>query len=743
VTTTAAHSPASNPDAEQANRTVFAAVRAALAASGLPGTMWPYAAMDAVNKGNFVPKRQPDGTYRAPVIALGAPSLPPSPAHLLPFGQHGYVTVTGDKGKLAPRATLARYLGAPSQHQYAVLLPSGSVTNVRAAEFAPVSAPTSPSPRYAVTRAPIQNACSKQISACAAAAQSSVVPTAPRTLAEARARPDAAEWQRAHDAELRRHDGELRTWTYVEQLPTDRPAPHVVTYRAKTNQYGGLERRKARIALAGNRLRPGVDFDQRRTASHMPSQAGRRFLYAVAAAEGAAVHSWDVPGAYMRAPSDPRYRVTMRQPPNFDGSYAAPGKVCLLRRAMPGAPDANSSWETFRDYWLHQWGWRRVQSEPSMFICEVAPGMYARMSADTDDFLVTAPTDAHLDALARPLLANWQITIQRLSSRSPIVQRGPALPDLAAPASIQHVGLKVERLPDGGIKLSNPKTVAALLHEHGLSECAPAVLPHKISADACLARPGEPMADPTRYRSIVGSLRFLADSTHPLIAFTVGVLGRHLHQPASRHMDMAVHVLRYLQGQRDSGLVFNRASTLHLAAATDSDYASDVDTRRSVSGVLVTVNGQPVFWSSSRQHTVSHSSTEAEYIAADTGARVLVWLAALADDFRVPLARRPTTLTIDDKPAARYHDGRITVDNRADLAIHVDNSGAIDMAYASGPTKRTKHLDVRHHYIQQCVARRVLRLQQCTTDEQLADVFTKPLGRIKFTRAFQLLRVAA
>jgi hypothetical protein len=97
-------------------------------------------------------------------------------------------------------------------------------------------------------------------------------------------------------------------------------------------------------------MQPGVDFDEMRTASHMPSQSGRRFLLAVAAAEGAAAQSWDVLGAHMRAPADPWYRVTMQQQPNFDGTLAAPGKVCVIRRAMPGASDANALWEHFRDY---------------------------------------------------------------------------------------------------------------------------------------------------------------------------------------------------------------------------------------------------------------------------------------------------------------------------------------------------------------------------------------------------------
>jgi hypothetical protein len=158
------------------------------------------------------------------------------------------------------------------------------------------------------------------------------------------------------------------------------------------------------------------------------------------------------------------------------------------------------------------------------------------------------------------------------------------------------------------------------------------------------------------------------------------------------------------------------------------------------------VNGSPVLWSSSCQTTVTkcqttvtNSSTEAEYISADAGARVLVCLAQLADDLRVPVVKRSTTLTIDDKPAATYRNGVVITDERPDVALHVDNNGAIDMTHAQGPAKRTKHLDVRHHYLHLCVARKVLRMRQRSTNAQLADCLTKPLGRVNF-QAFQLLQ---
>ena len=138
--------------------------------------------------------------------------------------------------------------------------------------------------------------------------------------------------------------------TYQVPRADDRPLPYVMAFRAKTNLFGGLERQKVRCAIRGDRMRPGLDFDATRTASHMPSQAGRRLLLAAAAVEGYAVDIWDVPGAYPRAPNDPRFRITMRQPPRSDDTLAAPGMVCVLRRAMPGDPSANAQWDTWRDF---------------------------------------------------------------------------------------------------------------------------------------------------------------------------------------------------------------------------------------------------------------------------------------------------------------------------------------------------------------------------------------------------------
>lgn len=121
-----------------------------------------------------------------------------------------------------------------------------------------------------------------------------------------------------------------------------------MAFRAKINFFGGLknhfwtERPKVRCAIRGDRMRHGLDFDAMRPASHMPSQAGCSLLLSAAAAVGYVIVSFETVGAYTRALNDLLFRITMRQPPRSGGTFAAPGNICVLRRAMPGGPSANT-----------------------------------------------------------------------------------------------------------------------------------------------------------------------------------------------------------------------------------------------------------------------------------------------------------------------------------------------------------------------------------------------------------------
>ena len=119
-------------------------------------------------------------------------------------------------------------------------------------------------------------------------------------------------------------------------------------------------------------------------------------------------------------------------------------------------------------------------AEPSMFVINTPNGV-ARMEADNDDFFVSAPTETDLDNLAKPLQEAWQITVQELKSENSIEKMTKS--ENGPPDSFQHVGLKITRLTNGGIKISNPKIINKILQEKGLDGSNAVSVPYVINAD--------------------------------------------------------------------------------------------------------------------------------------------------------------------------------------------------------------------------------------------------------------------
>lgn len=198
-------------------------------------------------------------------------------------------------------------------------------------------------------------------------------------------------------------------------------------------------------------------------------------------------------------------------------------------------------------------------------------------------------------------------------------------------------------------------------------------------------------------------------------------------------MEAIKPILRYLTSRKNDSLTYYNKVPIKMECYTDSDYAEDTDARRSVSEILVTASEMVLVWASSRQATVSHRWKESGYVAADTGATFLLWLESLANELRIALKQR-TILKINDKAKTEYYDGEIVEDTRNDLKLLVDNKGVYDIANSYGPSKRTKVLDVRHHYIQKNVNQKSLKLNQVPTTEQEINFLTKPVSRILFKK---------
>lgn len=213
--------------------------------------------------------------------------------------------------------------------------------------------------------------------------------------------------------------------------------------------------------------------------------------------------------------------------------------------------------------------------------------------------------------------------------------------------------------------------------------------------------------------------------------------GRHLHDPSQRHVDALKPIYRYLSSRVHDGPVYDQKGPLQSTCYTESDYAGCKDTRRSVSGNLLLANGQPIMWGASLHSFPGHSSTETEFISADTGARNLMCMSRLADEMHIPMQKQVANLIVDNKPSIRYHEGVILENDANDLHLLVDNKGAYDIANSYGPSKRTKHMEVRHHYSQYLINNKTIRITLVPTTEQWSDLLTKRVGKALFKSDMQ------
>ena len=199
---------------------------------------------------------------------------------------------------------------------------------------------------------------------------------------------------------------------------------------------------------------------------------------------------------------------------------------------------------------------------------------------------------------------------------------------------------------------------------------------------------------------------YAATITRPDIAYAAGLLARTASKWNKGHVKAAGHLLRYLRGTSDLCLTFDAISSKRVALGyADADWGGCLDTRRSTTGYLFRTFGGPVAWKSRRQPTTALSTAEAEYMASADATRQAIWLRLLLDDLGEP----QTTMTILN-----------------------DNQACIQLSKNPVHHDRSKHIDMRHHFLRDHVNSNTIELLHVPTADNLADLLTKPLGVDKF-----------
>jgi hypothetical protein len=206
------------------------------------------------------------------------------------------------------------------------------------------------------------------------------------------------------------------------------------------------------------------------------------------------------------------------------------------------------------------------------------------------------------------------------------------------------------------------------------------------------------------YREAIGSLMYLMVSTRPDLAQAVGILSRFLNDPGETHWTEVKRVFRYLQGSRDLGIVYRRTQGVTLEGYTDSDWAGDVDDRRSTSAYVMMLGGGAVSWKSKRMSSPALSSTEAEFMAATEASKEVLWV----KDFLWELGMGQGT-----------------------VVVYSDNQSSIKVMRNPVGHGRMKHIELQAYFVRDLIAKKQLEFVYCPTEEMVADSLTKAVPREK------------
>jgi hypothetical protein len=291
------------------------------------------------------------------------------------------------------------------------------------------------------------------------------------------------------------------------------------------------------------------------------------------------------------------------------------------------------------------------------------------------------------------------------------IQRRFNMKIIGFPKSI--LGMKLEyNIKSKIITLSNEKYIDQILSNHNMSNAHPTVTPELqelLGPESC------PVMESERremqlipYRKLVGELLYLMNTSRPDIAHAVGTLARFMENPGMKHWSAAKRVLRYLAGTKNIGIIMNGNtdnSRYHITAYSDADWGRDIHGRKSIYGYIIHLNGCPISWISKKQTFVAQSTCESEYVGMSEGIREIRWINQLLQELHIS-----TTIP----------------------TLYADNESAVKIASNTGMDNRIKSIDINYHYIKDEVAHKHVLIESVSTDNNIADIFTKPLGSGKF-----------
>ncbi len=515
----------------------------------------------------------------------------------------------------------------------------------------------------------------------------------PITYKQAMESPFAMQWQEAMEAEynsLQKH----KTWA-LTKLPKDRKVVGCKwVFRIKRKADGSVDRFKARLVAKGFTQEEGIDYDE--VFSPVARYTSVRTVLALANEYDMEIEQMDVQTAFLHGDLDEE--IYMSQPEGFV-ERGKEGLVCKLQKSLYGLKQAARCWNLKINAHLLKLGYSQNQADHCVYCKRVGESVMI-LALYVDDLILISDSKELIQAEKKALSQQFEIK-----------DLGPA-----------HFILGIQIRRDRAKRqmfLSQSTYLKKVLERFGMSECKPANVPMDAGLRANFDQENSEECDKTLFQSAIGSINYAVTATRPDLAAALGCVNSYMQSPKVVHWKGVKHILRYIRGTVDFGLTFSASpqgpkSPLLLIGYSDSDWAGCNVSRKSTSGYVfylgsgVEGHGSAISWSSRRQSTVALSSTEAEYVSASATAQEAIWLRKLLTDLFLP--------------------------QKTPCVIYVDNQGSIKLAKNQTVHGRSKHIQIKWHFVRQLVADGDICLKYVSSQENKADGFTKPLTLPLFTR---------
>jgi len=483
-------------------------------------------------------------------------------------------------------------------------------------------------------------------------------------------------WKKAMEEEMLMIQ-KNKTWELVER-PKDRKVIGVKwVYRTKLNADCSINKYKARLVVKGYAQIFGVDYSD--TFAPVARLDTIRLLLAIASQKGWKVFQLDVKSAFLNGVL--QEEIYVEQPDGFV-VQGEEDKVYLLKRALYGLKQAPRAWYSRIDDHLQSLGFTKSLSEATLYVKQKGNDVLI-VSLYVDDILVTGNHARLIEEFKQEMTDVFEMTDLGLMT--------------------YFLGMEVKQ-SQNEVFICQKKYAKEILKKFQMEECKATSTPMN-QKEKLGKEDGTDKVDEGYFRSLIGCLMYLT-ATRPDILFAVSILSRFMHCASEMHLKAAKRILRYIKGTDNYSVKFEKCQSFKLCGFSDSDWAGSIDDMKSTSGYCFGLGSGVFSWCSKKQEIVAQSTAEAEFIAATAAVNQVLWLKKIMCDLHM--------------------------EQKDKTEIFVDNQAAIAISHSPVFHGKTKHFNIKLYFLREVQKIGEVTLIYCKSEDQLADLFTKPLPVSKF-----------